>query len=55
MAAKAVQISGIPLAGYQQIADYFFESHRFGPDDDCIRCLNCGVLITNGSKKVCEA
>lgn len=52
---NVVQISGMPLPGYQQISDFNMQSHQFGPDDDCIRCYECGVLVTNGWKKVCSA
>lgn len=52
---NVVQVSGMPLPGYQQIRDLNMKSHRFGPDDDCIRCYECGVLVTNGWKKGCSA
>lgn len=28
-------------------------SHFFGPVDDCIRCLDCEILVTNGWQQPC--
>ena len=32
-----------------------FASHRFGPVDDSIRCLDCEVAPWNGYDKACDA
>jgi len=30
-------------------------SHTYGAVDDCIRCYDCEVLVTNGWKELCNA